>query len=478
MGDSQQPKPALPQFEVPDLELEPVVRPARAAGVVTPTPSPARGRAQEYTAPNLFDEDALSAGSPTIDLGLAGEGQSGLHFGAGASFDSFGQVELEGNAHSGLALEASALPHSGVQLASAPLGEAAAAAWPSGHTPARELLAIDPLELSLLAAYGEPPKSAYLTPAYAYRVFQRQRELKSLLAPLEVERARAEAERESTLADLARAVRPQAEGAEQFRRLFAPLLELEQLASQRGQALSSVNAQLSAQANALDAGLGEINALLETERAREHDAQRCYDERDASAQRAHAKLKRVHIEMRAVTQVAEQKLGPRGGQIPEPEASQLAALKERAGALEPEVDQAKAELAQAKLTLDRASASVGAAGQRERLAGRKKQALVQHYQAELDLRGRGSSENEQQQQAALVELGRALLAARGAVAVPPAWLERVRGSSQCADSLLARCELHLRALDAYDRPKVTQGVRLACTLAALAVLLIVLKIAL
>jgi hypothetical protein len=178
-----------------------------------------------------------------------------------------------------------------------------------------------------------------------------------------------------------------------------------------------------------------------------------------------------------VTQVAEQKLGPRGGQIPEPEASQLAALRERANALQPELDQAKSELARSKLLLDRASARVGEASQRDRLVGRKKQALVQHYQSELDLRGRGSSESEQKQQLALVELGRAVLAARGAVAVPEAWLERARSASARADSLLARCELHLRALEAYDRPKVTQGVRLACTLAGVAVLLIALKIA-
>jgi hypothetical protein len=476
MGDSQQPKPALPQFEVPDLELEPVVRSVRAP-VPAPAPSPARTQARQYTAVNLFDDDAFTTVGPTIDLGLDSDGRSGLHFGAGASFEAFGDVELEGNAHSGLTLEPSALAHSGVQVASAPL-DTAAGSWPSGHTPPREEIAIDPLELSVLAAYGEPPKSAYRTPAYAYRVFQRQRELKRLLAPLEAERARAEAERESTLADLARGVRPEAERVEQFRRLFVPLVELEQLASQRGQALSSVNAELTAQAGALDAELAEIKALLELERALEHGAQRAYDERDAIAKRARAKLKRVHIEIRAVTQVVEQKLGPRGGQIPEPEASQLAALRERASTVQPEVDHAAAELAHAKATRDQASARIGAATQHERLVGRKKQALVQHYQTELDLRGRGESESEQKQRAALVDLGRAVLAGRGSVAVPDAWLERVRATSQRADTLLAKCELHLRALDAYDGPKVSQGVRLACTLAGLVVLLVVLKIAL
>jgi hypothetical protein len=78
----------------------------------------------------------------------------------------------------------------------------------------------------------------------------------------------------------------------------------------------------------------------------------------------------------------------------------------------------------------------------------------------------------------LADLGRAVLAARGAVPVPETWLERARASSARADALLFRCELHLRALDAYDRARAAQGVRLVGTFLAIVVFLIVLKIAL
>jgi hypothetical protein len=468
MGDSPQPKPALPALEVPDLELEPVLRPALTKAAA---PSSRSASAAQNTGLSLFDDDAFLTGSRTIELGLGGEHHSELDFGGVAAFEP---LELEGNAYSGL--EPSGRMSSDRPKVSAP--QAAGAPWPSGSAPERERIALDPLELSLLAGYGESPKSAYLTPGYAYRVFTRQRELKGLLAPLEAERARAETERDQALAELAHALRPEIERAEQFRRMLSPLVELEQLASQRGQALSSVNAELSTQASELDSELERIAEQLELARASEHDAQRLYDQRDAEAKRAQAKLKRVHIEMRALRHVAEQKLGPSGGEIPEPEASQLATLKQRALAVQPEVDLSNTALEHARVALDRASASVNAADRSERLNTRKKQALAQHYQTEIDRRARGLNESEQQQRKALVEIGRAVLAARGAVRVPESWLERVRSASQRADALLVKCELHLRALDAYDRPKVLQGVRLACTLVCIVLLLILLKIAL
>jgi hypothetical protein len=470
MGDSLQPKPAMPQFEVPDLELEPVPRSLRTA------PTPPQAPAQHHASPSPFDDDVFGAGGPLIELGDNAGQQGVVHFGAGQNFDALGGIELEGNAHPGLAVDHSAAPR--IAERNAPVQRANAPPWPPGQALSRDRLAIDPLELSLLANYGEPPKSAYLTPGYAYRVFMRQRELKRALGPLELERDRAERERDHSLAELARAVRPEAEQNQRFSRLFSPLVELEQIASARGQAISSVQAELTAQASAFDAELAVTATAVLTEQEREREAQGKYDECEARAQRADAKLKRVHIEIRAVTQLAEQKLGPAGGTVPEPEATQLATLKLRADGTQPEVRQAKAELAEARVTLDQATARVTAARQSERLAARKKQALLEHYQKELDVRGRGLTESDEKQRALLAELGRALLDAQGAVAVPDIWLERVRNSTERADALRLRCELHARALNAYDRARAAQGIRLVCTGAALVVFLIVLKLAL
>ncbi len=467
MSESQRPKTTALEFVVPDLELEPAPR-SRAT---SPT-APAAPAQQGYSAPNLFDEDPFESSGLSIELNQnSGEGK--VDFGSSISFDGQSGFELEPTARP---LSGESGPQSVVTRRAEP--SSGEAAWPSGRVPDAETLTIDPVEVVVLADYGSAPSSAHLTPAYAYRVFTRQRELKQRLSSLSIERERAEAEREATLAELARTVRPAAEQVDAFKRLFAPLIELEQVARQRGQALSSVNAELGAHSATFDSELTQLTEQLSAQQALEQDAERACTERAQLAQRADAKLKRVHIEIRAVTHVAEQKLGPQGGQIPEAEATQLAQLRQREGAIQPEVAQTKAELEQAKLGLGQARARLDTLRQNERLILRKKQALGEHYQKEFKVRSAGLSESETEQRSALADLGRAVLAAHGSVPVPEPWLERVRGASERADQLIRRCETQRRALDAYDRSKVAQGVRLACTAIGIIVLLTVLKIAL
>jgi hypothetical protein len=142
------------------------------------------------------------------------------------------------------------------------------------------------------------------------------------------------------------------------------------------------------------------------------------------------------------------------------------------------VTRARAELDQAKLGLDQTRAKLDAIRQAERVTTRKKQAVGERYQKELLARSASLTESETAQRAALAEIGRALLAARGAIPVEASWLERIRSVSAPADGLIIKCETQRRALDAYDRARVTQGVRLACTLLALVFALVALKIAL
>jgi hypothetical protein len=469
MSESQRPKQTAPQFVIPDLELEPAPR-SRASGAAAPAaPSPSQ---RGYSAPNLFDEDTYDTGSLSIELNQ-NPGQGSIDFGSSINFDGQAGFELEPTARS---LSTDSGPQSVVTRRADP--SPAEPAWPSGRAPDAETLTIDPVEVVVLAEYGPAPSSAHLAPAYAYRVFTRQRELKQRLGLLSVERDRAQAEREATLAELARTVRPAAEQVDAFKRFFAPLVELEEIASQRGQALSSVNAELGAHSATFDAELTQLVEQMSAQQKLEQDAARVHAEREQLAQRAEAKLKRVHIEIRAVTHVAEQKLGPQGGQIPEAEAAQLALLRQRAEGIQPEVAQTKADLEQAKRSLGQARARLDTLRQSERLIIRKKQALGEHYQKELRVRSAGLSESETQQGSALADLGRAVLAARGSVPVPAPWLERVRSASERADQLIRSCETQRRALGAYDRAKVAQGVRLVCTAIGIIVLLIVLKIVL
>ncbi len=475
MSDSQRPKraPSAPNFEIPDLELAPVPRSVRRAPESAPPPAlqphPGRG----YSAPNLFEEESFETGSLSLDLDSAPRTNT-AHFGSSV-FDDPDSFELEPTAQPQLSPSApgKAGPAQPTERVAVQGGHAA---WPSGRALDPALLQLDPVELAILADYGDAPRAVQLTPAYAYRVFTRQRELKQQMSSIAAECERAQLERETTLAELARAVRPLAEKIPQFRPLFAPLVELELLAQQRGQALSSINQQLGAQSAQIDAELAEIAAQSATHEQLERDAERSYDEHEATAKRADAKLKRVHIEMRAVTQVAEQRLGPAGGAIPDPEAAQLTALRQRAADLAPEVAHTQAEFSRAKTALGQVRAQLDALRQRARVSGRKKQALGEHYHKELQVRGQGLSESETQERAALADLGQAVLGAAGLVEVPEAWLERVRAVSERADKLLIRREMQARAIDGYDQPRARQGVRLACTVLGLSVLLIVFKL--
>lgn len=479
MSNSQRPKgaPALPGFDVPDLhvpdlELDPAPRSFRqaASGIESRQSGATKERAN--AAPASFEDDPFETNTLSLDLDAVPR-QNEAMFGSLLSFDDAHSLELEHSTAPTLETER--------QVDDAPklahLGRPASdLGWPTGRAPDVTQLKLDPSEIAILADYGDVPMAVQLTPAYAYRVFTRQRELKRQLASIAAECEHAHLEREATLAELGRATRPAAEKLAQFQRQFATLVELEQIATERGRALSSINQQLSVQHGQLESELARISEQLSEQHQLEQEAERLYAERDASAQRADAKLKRLHIEIRALTQVAEQKLGPEGGEVPEPEASKISALRERVADNEAEAERASVELERAKVELEGARARTNALRQSERLSARKKQALAEQYRDELRVRSQGLSENEAQQRAALADLGRAVLAASGAVEVTSAWIERVRRANERADQLLVRREMQVRAIDSFDSARVRQGVQLVCTALGLFTLLILFKL--
>jgi len=450
MSDSERPNPPPPNFEVPDLELEPVPRSLpRKPPIATST---------------------LGANKPTSPA----EQLFGVNFDFG---DDLEHLEFE---HTLQPKVDQPLEPSATRAVASPrvpsfVAEVEAGA-PTGRVPDLTKLQIDPRELSILADYGEPPEGAAHTLAYAYRVFVRQRELKHQLAPVAAECERAELDREATLAELARTLRPAIEQIALFRPSLAQLWEIETRAAARGQALTSINAELAAQNAALDAELARVNAELETEQRTETEAQRRHDDCEANTRRIDAKLKRVQIETRAVTHVAEQKLGPQGGQVPDQEALQLEELQNRARALQPELAQARALFEQEKLALGQAQARMAVLRRAERQISRKRAALDEAYQNELSLRAEGVGKAELEQRAALADLARAALAAPGTIDVPEAWLRRVRDVDARANSLTLRREMLARAIASYDPARARQGVRLACTAAGLLLVLFAFKL--
>ena len=437
MSDSQRPNPPdvrPPSFEVPDLELDPAPRSFRQAA-----PAPARPAAS-----------APANGPPNAQDQLFG---ASFDFGA-----DLGDFELERSAQPSVHVAEPYVPRAPAAKRAEPAVSNAEPGWPTGRAPDAPTLAIDAREIALLADYGDAPTSAPLTIGYAYRVFTRQRELKQQLIPLVAESERAHTEREAALVELARALRPTIEPLSEFRRFLGPLRELEQRAAARGQALNAINAQLGAETGQIDIELAQIASRITVEQQLEREAQRECDEREANVRRADAKLQRVQIEMRAA------------------EAAQLAALQQRAEALRPELAQTRAEFEHAQQALKQVQARLDTLRQAERQNARKKQALGGAYQKEVSARAQGLSESEIEQRAALADLGRAMLAARGTVEISADWIERLRYVCERADKLMVRAELQRRAIAAYDVERARQGVKLAGTAVGLVFVLFTLKL--
>jgi hypothetical protein len=221
--------------------------------------------------------------------------------------------------------------------------------------------------------------------------------------------------------------------------------------------------------------LAKLTDTLLSERAKEQVKRGAFEERDASNRRAEAKFKRVQIEIRAVNQVVQQKLGPHGGRIPEQEKLQLDELSQRGTALEPELNKTRQELEQAQRELDEIVSSIENLRRSERQLTRQKQALSQQFGKQLAAQSQDLTDADTRRRATLAEVGVAVLAMRGTIAVPKEILAAVRSADQKAEQLQYKAAAELSALDAFNRSRYRQGfVVTLCALGVL-VLLIVLK---
>lgn len=347
--------------------------------------------------------------------------------------------------------------------------------WPNGSTRPADQLPIDPAEVSSAAAYGDVPKHAASTPFYAYRVLARRAPLRRAIARHHAALIEAELLRDTALMQLSTELRPALEANHAFRRLLEPIREVERLAGARNNALSEADAGYRQQMATFDAELGQLRDSELKARAACDEKHAIADETASLLQRAEARQQRVQIEIRGVLDVARRALGPAGGDMPAAQAAQLTELQTRAAALELELSQARA--AHAAATQQRDHADVEA---RRQLADiqkleRQKSAAGRALEKQLSARAAGVSEAEKQRRDALADVARAVLAARGALAVPEPLLQALREHDRAVEALAVRLEVHARALDSYDRERVKQGVILVLSTCGVVLLSILLK---
>jgi len=300
---SQRNPPGPPNFEIPDLELEPAVskRAAPVASARAPAAAarPAPLAAGEISLGDDDDFELIQTGS-NVDLAIGTSPQ---------------QVQRH------------------VETMD----------WPNGRTRPPDQLPIDAAEVALISGYGPAPKNAILAPLYAYRVFSQRAPLKKAISELAAALSQAELGRDTELMQLAVELRAKLEANDAFRRLLEPIREVERLAGDRSAALSEADAGFKAQMAHFDAELAELRRAEGSAQAVSAEKAGIAAGTEKELRRAEAKHQRIQIEIRGVMDVARQAVGPAGGEMPPAQAAQLAELQGRDKAFEPELSQARSK---------------------------------------------------------------------------------------------------------------------------------------
>jgi hypothetical protein len=459
---SQTPKQApafeVPDLEVPGLELEPA--PSKRTGSAAPEPAGDAGGLPELD---------LESGAAIV-LGSASSSDSLSYYGSSSFSDGFGDGEPVEHP---LALAGDGdLPASLPDVASPAFG----ASWPSGRTPEPERLELTHADVERAGAYGPSPGSWLASPAYAWRVARRQRALRTMLRTADDELRAAEAERDGRLAELVLELRPALEADQRFRRLLVPLAELERAANEQGQALSSVSSEYESLAVGLDVESTTVQHEIARRTAAEQSLSKTCAEREADWKRSDARLKRTNIEIRNLVEGARA-LGQSAAALSPDKAAELARLNERLALQKTEAQSARAAHDRAQAELSALTQELGELRKAERRIDQQRAALAQRYRKRLDVQGQNLGQTEARRVAALAEVGRGLLAARGGLPIGAERLSAVAEADRRVLDSARRAALLLGALDAYDLEAAKRGRRLAVFVAAMLLLWIAAKFA-
>lgn len=428
-------------LELPDLELAPLAPPpsAPSARPAAPSAKPSAGAAiamPEFGTSQDFDDD---------------------------DFD-ISQIEVVGHE-----LGKRAAPK-GAPIASSP-----PAAEPRSLAPAQAAepsIDLDAYEVLAFADYGPIPQKPWESPAYAVRVLLRQRYLRQSLV-----RARAEHERLGNahldaLVALVERTRPALEASDDGARLLAPIRDIEQRARSRGEALESTSAEFAAKVAEIDREIvaAEQACTVESEKAAELAA--VVERAEGELSRAEGKQKRVDIEIRAAQQAARAAAGPDATVAPPEHAEKLSALAAEREARVAEVARARGVVDEAKKPLVEQQRVV--AGHERRIAEvrKKRKALEEVYQRQMAVRSEGLSEVEKERRAAMADIARRLLA-HSRAPIDEGARAAVLSADEARKKANVELEKHVRALDAYDKKRLKEGIAIVGGAFALFLLLLV-----
>jgi hypothetical protein len=459
------PNAPSPELDIPDLELPAAAPPRRAAPGPAPSaaPKPSPRPAATHNSLDYFggldhlDPDDVPAAALELDLG--GDPRHA------ASQADFGDSRFDADD-----LSDALAP----DVALAPL-DPGQVAWPSGRSPERAALRFEPQELARIAAYPALPGNVLMTPSYALRVRRRRRALQVLLAERERELEAAEQARDRLLADMVVAHESELASSDRFRKLLAPIRDVERVAQERHAALAGKSAEHQAEVERLEA----TRARIAQERAghqQKVDLARAELERaELEARRGEARYKRALIEIRAKRDVAAREAAAQAPPSGD-HAAAIAAIEADARAQEPELAELQATRDRAHTKLASAEAELGGLGRAEQQAAAERRALDQRFGKELAVQSSEVDQARADHTQALADAGRTLLARQGAVNLASEVVASLLQADARVGDLALESEKLFRALDAYDAAAARRGVVVLAVLGVVVLALIMLAV--
>jgi len=157
------------------------------------------------------------------------------------------------------------------------------------------------IEARTLAAYGDPPKNAILSPMYAYKVFTRRKELQRLLVGRREEATLAARRAEDALVALGERARPLAAGDPQCARSLEELKRAEELMRSRDHSLAREQDAHAERLRSIDQRIAGVESELVAAQAAERRVASELADAQAALQRSEARFKRAEIELRNQT---------------------------------------------------------------------------------------------------------------------------------------------------------------------------------
>jgi enamine deaminase RidA (YjgF/YER057c/UK114 family) len=352
---------------------------------------------------------------------------------------------------------------------SSKLGEPGTArrAWPTGVTPEAGSVPSDAALLKPLCSWGKAPEQWWQAPRYAFSVYQGQRNLTSQAEPIARQLAQAEQQRDACLAALGSRLRDSVSDDRSFIDALQAVDASDALSGHASEQLQQAQTTFSTESEALEQAILLEQQKLKKAIIQQQEAQQQFEDAEMALRRVQARLQRAHIEQRNLEQ----------SQAPEGEVNaKLTELQALAESLAPQIAAAERAAADCRRFLGDAGAAVDQIKAQLAEHERTKAGLGRSLSAKIQQASSVAEGAVEQQQKALANLGRAILASCGRVPVDDATLDELVRCDQTIKDLWLRNELYRQALDNYDRAAVKRGIRLMIGLVALVIALFVWRI--